>query len=577
MFLKTILKIRYIFDRGTKLRLLILMIAIITSGLLDMLALGLIAPIVELTLDSSSVYTNRYIQWIFNVFNFTSIETFIAFLAFVLAAVYMIKGLYLFALNRVRYRFTARRQALLSVRLLRKVLNFSYLFHTKRNVAEMNQLVTGDAGGLFSTINTLLALLIDLFMAFFIFIFLIVVSPAMTLILVALALSCVFVYFKAFSKQIKEASEKSREAGILMSKSVLQALGGIKEVKVLRREEFFNKTFKKSSDKCVDINTQFQVLHSLPKMAIEVVCFSGTFILVGLFLLGGANLTALAPQLSVFVFAAFRLLPAIIRLVGYYNSLLMGMASVNAVYKTLFEEEDIASVIHQGDEKITDTGRDIYVRRLSFKYPNAMNLVIEGINISIPFNKSVAFIGPSGAGKTTLADLILGVLTPDAGGVYYEGCSIHVNGESWSKQVGYIPQQIYLLDEDITANVAFGIEHKEIDEMKVWRALEKAQLAAHIKSLPEGLATIIGDRGVRLSGGQRQRIGIARALYEDPEILVLDEATSSLDNETEAAVMDAIKGLQGSKTMIIVAHRLSTIEHCDIVYKVENKTVTQVR
>jgi ABC-type bacteriocin/lantibiotic exporter with double-glycine peptidase domain len=203
--------------------------------------------------------------------------------------------------------------------------------------------------------------------------------------------------------------------------------------------------------------------------------------------------------------------------------------------------------------------------------------VLEDISLTIPNKKSVAFIGPSGSGKTTLADLILGILTPESGSVFYDGKSIHHNFKQWSRNVGYIPQQVYLLDESILENVAFGIDHPEIDESKVWRALEQAQLADYVRSLPEGLETIVGDRGIRLSGGQRQRVGIARAMYEDPPILVLDEATSSLDSETEKAVMEAVMGFQGNKTMIIVAHRLSTIEHCDIVYKIDEKTIVRER
>ena len=573
----TIYKLRRIFDRGTKVRLLILMSAIIAAGLLDMMVLGLIAPIVEMTLDSSAVYANRYIHWVYRTFGFTNVGTFMALMAFALAMLYVIKALYLYTLNRVKFRFTARRQALLSVRLLEKILGYSYLFHTHRNVAELNRIINGDVTALFGMINTMLALLIDFFMALFIFIFLLVVSPTMTLLLVGLALACVFVYFKAFSRKIKLAGEQSRDASIVMSKSVLQALGGIKEVKALRREGYFYGTFKTSSDTFVNINTKFQVLDSLPKMVIEVVCFGGTFALVGIFLLRGANLTVLAPQISVFVFAAFRLLPAIIRLVGYYNSILLNRVAVDAVYKSLYEEKDMASEIAPEAETYATVGHDIVVRGIGFRYPKITVPVLDSADFIVPHNKSVAFIGPSGAGKTTLVDLILGVLSPDRGGVYYRGKAIHTNLDDWSKQIGYIPQQIYLLDDSIRANVAFGVDSKEIREDKVWHALEKAQLADYVRALPDGINTFVGDRGVRLSGGQRQRVGIARALYEDPAVLVLDEATSSLDNDTEKAVMDAVKGLQGEKTMIIVAHRLSTIEHCDIVYKVEDKTVVRVR
>jgi ABC-type multidrug transport system fused ATPase/permease subunit len=344
----------------------------------------------------------------------------------------------------------------------------------------------------------------------------------------------------------------------------------------MQREAFFHKAFKTNSDSFVKESTHYSILNEMPRMAIEMVVFGGAFAMVGVLLLGGADLTAMAAQLSMFAFAAFQLLPAVVRQVTYANTIIVNRPSIDAVYKSLFEETDIEASKHTITETITTNSEDVVVQGLSFQYPGTAEPVLIDAALTIPKNKSVAFIGSSGAGKTTLADLILGVLTPDAGGVYYMGKSIHANFNEWSKQIGYIPQQIYLLDESILANVAFGIDAEEIDEAKVWRALEQAQLADFVRTLPEGINTIVGDRGVRLSGGQRQRVGIARALYEDPAVLVLDEATSSLDNETEKAVMDAVRGLQGEKTMIIVAHRLSTIEHCDIVYKVENKTVRAV-
>ena len=259
-----------------------------------------------------------------------------------------------------------------------------------------------------------------------------------------------------------------------------------------------------------------------------------------------------------------------------YSNVAFYLPSVDAVYKSLFEEADEHAKPLENITVPAAKGNEIQVCGVTYQYPGMAAPVLEGASFAIPEKSSVAFVGPSGAGKTTLADLILGVLVPAVGGVFFKGRSIHHDFESWSKNVGYIPQQIYLLDESIIENVAFGIDRENIDENKVWRALEQAQLAEFVKSLPQGGETIVGDRGIRLSGGQRQRVGIARALYEDPPILVLDEATSSLDNETEKAVMEAVMGFQGNKTMIIVAHRLSTIERCDVVYRVENGQVAEI-
>jgi len=427
-------------------------------------------------------------------------------------------------------------------------------------------------------INGILTLLTDLFMTFFIMLLLFITSPFMTLCVVGLSLVCVLLYFKAFRNKIRRAGVKNRKTQIGMAKALNQVFGGIKEVKVLRRESFFRGVFKVHNDTFVKTSTQFKTLDTIPKLAIEVVCFGGAFLLLGFFTLGGTDLAGMVPQLSLFVVAAFRLLPAISRQVNSVNAVLYNRASVDAVYRSLFEESDIAAEVSaQAEATSLDSKEDVVIQNLSFKYPRSAEPVIENVSFSIPKNKSVAFVGPSGAGKTTLADLILGVLSPDSGGVFYEGKSIHLDFDQWSKCIGYIPQQIYLLDESIMENVAFGIELEEVDEEKVWRALEQAQLREFVESLPEGVSTVVGDRGVRLSGGQRQRVGIARAIYEDPAFLVLDEATSSLDDETEKAVMDAVMGFHGNKTMLIVAHRLSTIEHCDIVYRIDSKTVTRER
>jgi ABC-type multidrug transport system fused ATPase/permease subunit len=571
-------KLNRIFDRITKLRFLVILAAIIIGGFLEMMSISLISPLITVLLDSSMIQTNPYIKWVYDFIGFTDVNAFLAFMAFMLALVYIFKGVYFIILNRVKFRFVARRQASLSERLMRKLMEFSYLYHTHKNIAEMQTIIRGDAKDLFIMINGILTLLTDLFMTFFIMVLLLITSPMITLCVIGLALICVLIYFKVFRIRIRTAGKMNRKSQIGMAKAVNQAFGGIKEVKVSHREKYFQKTFSHLSNEFVETMTQYRIMDSIPKVVVEVVFFGGAFAILGFFIMSGADISAMVPQLSLFVLAAFRLLPAISRQVNNINSILFHRASVDSVYKNLYEEKDIATEISsQTDTEVTDSGEDILIGNLSFKYPRSVNAVLENVSFSIPENNSVAFVGPTGAGKTTLADLILGVLTPDKGGVYFEGQSIHLHFKEWSKKVGYIPQHIYLLDESILENVAFGMDLKDVDEDKVWRALEQAQLKEFVESLPKGLRTVIGDRGVRLSGGQRQRVGIARAMYEDPPILVLDEATSSLDDETERAVMDAVMGFHGNKTIIIIAHRLSTIEHCDIVYRVEDKSVTRER
>ena len=572
-------KVRGIFDRSTKIRLLFLLTAIIAGGLLETMTLALVVPFVSVLTDSSIIYTNEYLVWVNNFFGFSTVGSFLAMLAFLLAAVFVLRNIYHFTLIRIKARFNARRQAILSERLLNKILDFSYLYHADRNIAELQSIALDDVRKLFGLTGTTLSMVMDFFNTLFIITLLVIVSPLMTFIVAIMVLLCVFLYLKVFRRRIRTLGIKNRQARIEIKKAFHQALGGIKEVKVMKRESYFSRVFKSRNDVFVDTDVKVQTINAIPGLMIETVCFGGAFILLGIFILGGVDIAGLIPQFTVFTIAAFRLIPAISRQMSHVNAILHGLPSVDAVYASLFETKDVVPKALSDIEKVDmiDTINDIVVQDLAFKYPRIPDSVLHDVSLIIPVKKSVAFIGPSGAGKTTLADLILGILTPDEGGVFWQGKSIHHHISEWSSKVGYIPQQIYLLDESIRENVAFGIERKCINEDKVWCALAQAQLKDFIESLPEGLDTVVGERGVRLSGGQRQRIGIARAMYEDPPILVLDEATSSLDNDTEKAVMEAIMGFAGNKTMIIVAHRLSTIEHCDIVYRVENKTVVRER
>jgi len=295
-------------------------------------------------------------------------------------------------------------------------------------------------------------------------------------------------------------------------------------------------------------------------------------------LLRGVDSVYFVSTMSVFAVAAYRLLPSFNRISGYLSRIMFNKVSVDAIYEDLKAVEELEKVEREEDNSSAiKFEKDIRVDNMSFKYPDSEKNVISDVDILIPKNKSVAFIGPSGAGKTTLADIILGILYPQKGGIKVDGVGISGNSKAWKEKLGYIPQAIFLTDDTIKRNIAYGIDDAEIDEKRIQEVINEAQLREYVDSLPDGIETEIGERGVRLSGGQRQRIGIARALYSNPEILVLDEATSALDTETETAVMEAINHLSGKKTMIIIAHRLSTIENCDIVFEIKDGKVTRQR
>jgi len=556
-----------------KIKLILLIVGIIVGAQIETLTLSVIQPFVFVLTDHSVIYTNQILYFFYSVFGFDSAIHFLAFLALLIALIYVVRGLYVYFFNVLKNRFLASSTAMLSNTLLVSTLNQPYIYHKSQNSVKQQQQVIRTAERMFSCINNALLLMVDGFMSLFILVFLMVSSFSMTMVVLSFASICVIVYLKIFKARIKSSDDEEARGLLAINKSVLQALNGIKEIKVAQREKFFVNKFKSVRVETVKFSVKMQTIRQLPKLFIESLCFSGAFLVVAGVILAGVDMQTLIPQLGVFMLAAFKLLPAISRMLESITLIMRQAPSINMVYSIIMaENQDI-----QTPEPLIETStHDILVKNLTFKYPKTKKAVLRNVSFAIPYKKSIGIIGESGAGKSTLLDIILGLLSPQAGSVVFNGMSIHHNMASWARHIGYVPQSIYLLDESILENIAFGIDRDQIDEQRVWNVIEQSQLKDFVESLPEGLLTKVGERGAKLSGGQRQRIGIARALYENPSILVMDEATSALDNDTEKAVMDSIASLQGSKTLIIVAHRLSTIERCDIVYQVKNGKVLHV-
>ena len=567
-------KLQSMFDKRTQNSLIIIVIAIIISALLEIAALGIIAPFIELVLDSSAIYENAYLYFVYSRLGFTNETMFLAFLGLTIVVVYLLRGIYMAVFNFLQFRYLANKQAEFSVLILDKIIGFSYLYHTKKNIAELLRTVVTDVADMFRAIRSMLFFVSDFFMSVAIIVFLIIVSPLMTLSVAFLAAACVLIYLKLFRNKVLSYGAKFRESSVDMTKSVNQALGGLKEVKILQKEAHFKKEFEKSAHIQAFSYSNFLFADTLPRLIIETVCFGGAFVVVSVMIFSGVDVYEMIPQLSMFVLAAFRLLPMVARLISSVNSFSFLKNMIDTVHRNMTEQDLLNEVASPA--MIETKTKDITIKDLTFSYPETETNVFENVSFTIPHHKSIAFVGETGAGKSTLVDILLGLINPQQGGVYYEGKSIHHHFGEFSKNIGYVPQSIYLLDETIRENIAFGIAKDAIDNAKVWQAIKQAKLEDFITSLPNGIDTVVGDRGILLSGGQRQRIGIARAIYNDPEILVLDEATSALDNETENYIMDQIIGFQGNKTIIIVAHRLSTIEHCDVIYKVEAGGVERV-
>jgi ABC-type multidrug transport system fused ATPase/permease subunit len=349
-------------------------------------------------------------------------------------------------------------------------------------------------------------------------------------------------------------------------------LGGTKDVKLLGRENEFLSEFGRHNEGFTRVGARSGTMGQLPRLWLEFLAVTGLAALVLVIVWQGHPLEALLPTLGLFAVGAFRLLPSANRLIGATQNIRYGLPAIAVLHSELALIQN-THVPERGRRLPFDDS--LKLEHVIYRYPSTEADTIRGVTLQIARGSSVGFIGSTGTGKTTLVDIILGLLTPDGGRVLVDGVDIRGNERGWQDQIGYVPQSIFLTDDSLRRNIAFGLPNEQIDEEAVWRTVRAAQLETFVKALPEGLETMVGERGVRLSGGQRQRIGIARALYHDPAVLVLDEATSALDAVTEREFMETVRALRGAKTVIIIAHRLSTVEHCDRLFRLDQGKVVE--
>ena len=384
----------------------------------------------------------------------------------------------------------------------------------------------------------------------------------------------VLIFTRLYRRRLTACGERYRTLYAAKEKWLLQTFHGIKEIKVMGREAFFYRNYAGTNYAFAEADREQNLNQMLTRPMIEITCIGGLLSIIAVQIACGAPISQYISVLSVFAMAAMRLLPSFNRIMSNTSSVMASVPGLDALANDMRRADAMHQDLPPQTGKPVRLDHAVEVSGLTFTYPGKTRPVLQDVSLTIPKHSAVALIGPSGSGKTTLADIILGLIQPQSGSVLVDGNSIFDNLDSWHKLVAYIPQNIYLIDDSIRANVAFGSAEEEISDDKIWQALKSAQLDTFVRSLEKGLDTMVGDQGVKLSGGQRQRIGIARALYHNPEVLVLDEATSALDSETETAVMDAINRLQGNKTILVIAHRLTTIRNCDTIYEVRNAGIT---
>lgn len=562
-------KFRTILNKQQKHRIIVITFMMIIGALLETLGVGLILPLVSAVTTPNIIESNDKVKIICKMFDLHSTKAFIIFVILILIFVYIFKNIYLFLQYYVQYRFICNNRFMIQRQLMEKYLKSPYEYFLYADSGEIIRSINSDTSRSFALLSSVLGFFTEAFVCVALVITIIVTDPFMAFLSAGILGIVLLLIENIVRPFLKKAGERYQDNASKVNKWLLQSINGIKEIKVGEKEKYFLGQFSKYGKRAIDSEKINSVLGTVPRLCIEAVSMSTILGVIAVLMYNGREIDAMLPQLTAFAFAAVRLMPSVNRMSNYFNSMAYQEPALNKLVEMLTEakEQVFCEIKTIKNDGIT-INKKVELKDITYVYPNTEIPIFQKANMEIPIGASVGIVGASGSGKTTAVDILLGLLLPQSGKVLSDGTDIWEDYHGWLSSISYIPQMIFMLDDTIEANVAFGISKEGVDKSKVWKALEEAQLDNFVKSLPEGLDTTIGERGIRLSGGQRQRIGIARALYSNPKLLIFDEATSALDNDTESAVMESINSLHGRKTMLIIAHRLGTIEGCDIVYRV---------
>ncbi|MBD1872603.1 ABC transporter ATP-binding protein [Nodosilinea sp. FACHB-131] len=581
-------KFLYVFS-GHQRQLIWLIGIFLLTSLLEAFGIGLIGPFLNLAGDAEKVVQQSdTFSWIYQVFGFTSFERLVLWFGIFIIVIFLLKGAIYFLSKRYSYKVLFDQRAAVQERLFNTYLLAPYDFHLTRNTADYINKITNETHRFCFMVS--LPMVESVSHAIVIATLLVLMAKTNSLLLIVslAALFPAFVVFSFLVKRLKQWGKLSTIAREETIKAVNHGLGGIKETRVFGCENYFRKELEEHVHEEARVEILFQSAQFVPRTMIETLLITAIvgFVCVSQLLIGQDFQAAIA-SMGVFAVASLRLIPAASNLAECIGKLRNSAHSLDMMYLDLKEIDNnefskyenpslLASSSYTPDYKHpSNFSESLKISDIFYQYPSSPKPSLVGVSMEIKRGESIGLIGQSGAGKTTLVDVMLSLLIPQSGDIFLDGKSIYGDLPNWRKLVGYIPQSIFLTDDTIEKNIAFGVPKAEIDNERLWYAIKAAQLEELVQDLPNGIDTAVGERGVRLSGGQRQRIGIARALYHQREILVLDEATSALDNETERLISESIRALAGSKTLIIIAHRLSTIEHCDRIYVLDKGTVAR--
>ena len=573
-----IASINFILDKRQKKQFFWLGVLIFIGGILETLGVSALFSAITVVLNPvqlmSIIERNKYLSAIHTFLGISNFRQLAAVIMVGIVVIFVIKNLFAMFLAYHQSSFIAFNKIKMTSRVLREFLNRPYEDYLGTDIPTVFRMVGVDIPKCFALILAVLQLASEAVVAILLFIILVWVDWQFTLLVMALFGGVTIFFLKVLRPIINKVGSENHEIEAQTSRWRHYSVYGLKDIKVLNRTDFFVGKYDDSGHIAARTMRTYTVLNNTPRLLVETVFIVGVFAFVFALMASGTAYDEMAVTMTLFGAAALRMLPSFTRMNTYFSEIAFNKPAFEYIFDNLNEGMRIDADLAEQKKKSLSPKLilkdEIALNKITYAYPGTDKYIFSAASMRVPFGKAVGIIGASGAGKSTIVDILLGLLRAQAGTITCDGRDIYENYESWLSSIGYIPQAIYLIDESIRDNIAFGIGGDIINEERIWQVLREAQLDEFVRELPEGLSTHIGEQGVRLSGGQRQRIGIARALYHNPDILVFDEATSALDSETEADVMDAINSFYGKKTMIVIAHRLNTIAHCDIVYKVED-------
>lgn len=578
-FITLIKQLIELLTRTQKKKAIGVFLLIIIAAIFETLSVSTILPFVQALTNPEQIMNNEIIQSISSFLKLNTIREIVLVLGIAIIGVFVIKNLVLLVSSYMKVKFGTELTRDIGILIMKSYMNHPYEYFTNTNSSEILQGINGDAFNIDAIVSTLMQLVMEAMTVMMIGVYLISVDPFMAFGILTLALLCAIVIVFVLKKRMSIMGVVNRKAAAELNQVAVHISNGIKEIHVMQRRKEFLRKFEKAEYTFSKTRLQCLFAAVMPERLIETVCIGGFIGVVLLKYLTSTDITYFIASLAVFAMAAFRTLPSISRISGYLNQLIFLRPAFDIAYNNIREARTYIDNMNLNLDIVDKSGdfefvNEIKINHITWKYNDSQKDVLKDLDLVIKKGQSIGIIGESGAGKSTLSDILLGLYIPKKGTVAVDGHVISEIPKTWSRMIGYVPQTIYLMDDTLRANISFGDE--EISDERIWGALEKASLKEYVESLPNRLDTMIGERGIKFSGGQRQRVAIARALYHNPSILILDEATSALDNETENTVMEAIESLQGTITMIIIAHRLTTIHNCDRIIKIENGVAVDV-